>query len=120
MNVLHWKTPIKATWHRALELVRVDSSNDRRDIVVREDDGTTLWTISFVGVVYFSVVSEERSYTETRDLPTFGALYIINDSPLVENISRDMSAAITHYVICLYDEVITVVAQNASVAKCDS
>lgn len=121
LSIIHWKTPIKADWHRATELLELNFGKSEKNIKLVEEDTEQVWMLTFESVQACKITSEE-CISIANILPSNGGFFKILDSPWLNELgkgSTDFLDKVEHYVICCYDEIIEVACTNPTFVKTD-
>jgi hypothetical protein len=118
MLVKPWDFPIRAEWHRAMELESLSFGREGLTLVLVEEDSETRWRLRFPEVQAFRCVTEESASHLLGLLPAQGAFYELAHSPWLRELGQgklEYLADARHYVVCCYDEVLEIVASSHAI-----
>jgi hypothetical protein len=112
-----WKTPISADWKRDLELRSINAGQGGLVVEVAQESSDRSWLLEFSPIQAWKVTAWECAGRILGALPDPGSLFVIEDSPWIEELGNDTGLLLrsTHYVVCCYDEVVEVLAWEAQV-----
>jgi hypothetical protein len=116
MNVIPWAIPIKAEWHRSIELRQLLFDQDGLSLRVAEEDGKA-WDLRFGEIQAMRFTTEESAAPLLASLPFAGGFFEITDSEWLRELGAGRLAYMSHahhYVVSCYDQVIEIVASSSA------
>jgi hypothetical protein len=119
MHFKAWEVPVEAEWYRSNELQDLRFDRSGLTIKLAEEESGRTWTVRFETVQGFRMTTEECAGPLLASLPERGAFFEADDSQWLKDLGKgeiEFLRQSRHFVIGCYDEIIEVVAHDASIA----
>jgi len=113
-----WDVPIKARSNRSNDLKEFKYNDNQLVITLIEEDTDAVWHVFFTEIQAFRSTSEECSNATMLQVPTKGGFFKSSDSDWLMELGKGKIQFLNnslHFIICCYDEMIEVIADERTI-----